>query len=127
MAETPFTCQDHEGFPMVAENTKNTKKKKKAAEAERLQAQVLDAIKRSQDATLKIVSAWSENVAKVTTNLPEMPKIPLVDTLPKPSELSERYFEFAQELMSSQQEFVKKLFDALPGHDETDAQVDGLD
>jgi len=112
---------------MVAENTKNTKKKKKAAEAERLQAQVLDAIKRSQDATLKIVSAWSENVAKVTTNLPEMPKIPLVDTLPKPSELSERYFEFAQELMSSQQEFVKKLFDALPGHDETDAQVDGLD
>jgi 3-methyladenine DNA glycosylase AlkC len=107
---------------MVAENTKNTKKKKKAAaEAERVQGQVLEAIKRSQDATLKVVSTWSENVAKVTTHLPEIPKIPLIDELPKPRELSDQFFEFAQELMTSQQEFVKKLFDALPGHDETDA------
>jgi 3-methyladenine DNA glycosylase AlkC len=107
---------------MVAENNKDTKKKKKAvAEAERVQGQVLEAIKRSQDATLKIVSAWSENVAKVTTHLPAMPKIPLVDELPKPRELSDQYFEFAQELMTSQQEFVKKLFDALPGHGGTDA------
>ena len=107
---------------MVAENNKDGKKKKKAAaEAERVQSQVLDAIKRSQDATLKIVSAWSENVAKVTTHLPEMPKIPLVDTLPVPRELSDQFFEFAQELMTSQQEFVKKLFDALPCHDQSGA------
>jgi hypothetical protein len=125
VAETPFTFQDHEEFTMVAENTKDTTKKdgkkKAAAEAARVQSQVLEAIKRSQDATLKIVSAWSENVAKVTTHLPELPKLPLVDTLPKPGELSDQYFEFAQQLMSSQQEFVKKLFDTLPGHDQPNA------
>jgi 3-methyladenine DNA glycosylase AlkC len=119
VAESPFTGQDHEEFTMVAESNKDGKKKKKAAEAERVQNQVLDAIKKSQDATLKIVSAWSENVAKVTTHLPEMPKIPLVDTLPKPSELSTQFFEFAQELMTSQQEFVQKLLEALPGHDQS--------
>lgn len=106
---------------MAAEKTKDTKKKKATAEAERVQGQVLEAIKRSQDATLKIVSAWSESVAKVTTHLPEMPKIPLVDTLPKPSELSDQFFKFAQELMTSQQEFVKNLIDALPGHDQNGA------
>jgi 3-methyladenine DNA glycosylase AlkC len=104
---------------MAEESTKDSKKKKRAAaEAERAQSQVMEAIKRSQDATLKIVSAWSENVAKVTTHLPEMPKIPLVDELPQPSELSDQFFEFAQELIASQQEFVKNLFDALPGHEQ---------
>jgi 3-methyladenine DNA glycosylase AlkC len=109
---------------MVAENNKDGKKKKKAAEAERVQSQVLDAIKRSQDATLKIVSTWSENVAKVTTHLPEMPKIPLVDKLPKPSEVSDKFFDFAQELITSQQEFVQKLFAALPGHDQASSEKD---
>ena len=107
---------------MAAENTKDSKKKKRAvAEAERVQNQVIEAIKRSQDATLKIVSTWSENVAKVAPHLPEMPKIPLVDELPKPSELSDQFFNFAQELIASQQEFVKNLFDALPGHNQHNA------
>ena len=104
---------------MAAEDTKNTKStKKREATDEKsvIQDQVLDAIKRSQDATLKIVGAWSESVSKLATNLPDMPKLPMVDSLPKPSELSDQFFDFAQKLMTSQQEFVQKLIETLPGH-----------
>jgi hypothetical protein len=40
----------------------------------------------------------------------------MVDSLPKPSELSDQFFDFAQKLMTSQQEFVQKLIETLPGH-----------
>jgi hypothetical protein len=45
----------------------------------------------------------------------------MFDALPKPDEVSDKYFEFAQELMNAQQEFVKRLIAALPGHDEPSA------
>jgi len=48
---------------MVAEKAKNTDKTNASADESRLQDQVLDAIRKSQEATLKVVSAWSESVA----------------------------------------------------------------
>jgi 3-methyladenine DNA glycosylase AlkC len=113
------TYYEPEVTAMAAEDTKNTKSTKKTEATDEksvIQDQVLDAIKRSQDATLKIVGAWSESVAKLATNLPDMPKLPLVDSLPKPGELSDQFFDFAQKLMASQQEFVQKLIETLPGH-----------
>jgi 3-methyladenine DNA glycosylase AlkC len=104
---------------MATDNTKNTKSTKNTEaphERSLIQDQVLDAIKKSQDATLKIVGAWSESVAKLATNLPDMPTLPMVDSLPKPGELSDQFFDFAQKLMTSQQEFVQKLIETLPGH-----------
>ena len=102
---------------MVAEKAKNTDKTNASADESRLQDQVLDAIRKSQEATLKVVSAWSESVAKIAPKLPEMPKLPLVDSLPKPGEISDKFFKFAQELMATEHEFVQRLLDALPGHD----------
>jgi 3-methyladenine DNA glycosylase AlkC len=113
------TFYEPEVTAMAAEDTKNTKSTKKTEATDEksvIQDQVLDAIKRSQDATLKIVGAWSESVAKLATNLPDMPKLPLVDSLSKPGELSDQFFDFAQKLMTSQQEFVQKLIETLPGH-----------
>jgi 3-methyladenine DNA glycosylase AlkC len=113
------TFYEPEVIAMAADDTKNTKSTKKTESTDEksvIQDQVLDAIKRSQDATLKIVGAWSESVAKLATNLPDMPKLPMVDSLPKPGELSDQFFDFAQKLMTSQQEFVQKLIETLPGH-----------
>jgi len=104
-----------------AKKTEGTKGAAASDEGAHVQEQVLEAIKRSQDATLRIVSAWSESVAKLAPHLPEMPKLPLADALPKPGELSDQFFDFAQKLMDSQQEFVKKLIDTLPGSDKTGA------
>jgi 3-methyladenine DNA glycosylase AlkC len=86
-----------------------------------IQDQVLSAIKQSQDAALQAVSAWSESVAKQAPRLPDMPKLPMADALPKPGELSDQYFEFAQQLLTSQQKFVEQLIAALPGQDKTSA------
>jgi 3-methyladenine DNA glycosylase AlkC len=110
---------------MPAENDKNNKAKEpknttgneSGDEKSHIQEQLLDAIKRSQDAALQIVGAWSESVSKLATKLPDMPKMPTLDSLPKPGEVTDQFFDFAHKLMASQQEFVKKLIDTLPGHD----------
>lgn len=106
---------------MADEKAKNTTKKDAATEETHVQDQILEMIKRSQDATIKAVSAWSESVEKLTAKLPDVPKLPMMDALPKPDEISEKFFGFAKELMNTQQEFVKKLMDALPGHDKPNA------
>jgi 3-methyladenine DNA glycosylase AlkC len=102
---------------MVTEKAKNTDKSSASADESRIHDQVIDAIKKSQDATLKVVSAWSESVAKLAPKLPEMPKLPLAEHLPKPDEISDKFFKFAQEILATEHEFVKRLLDALPGHD----------
>jgi len=102
---------------MVTEKAKNNAKDSTGADETLIQEQILAAMKRSQEAALKVVSAWSESVAKIAPKLPEMPKMPLIDALPKPNEISDKFFSFAQELLAAEQEFFKKLLDALPGHD----------
>ncbi|MGD0852293.1 MAG: hypothetical protein ABSA07_02930 [Acidimicrobiales bacterium] len=92
-----------------------------AAGAKKVQDQVLDAIKRSQDATLQVVEKWSGEVAKMVHNLPDLPKIPIPEALSKHSaELGDQFFEFAQNLIKSQQEFAKKLVDTLAHHEKTE-------
>ena len=103
---------------MVADKAKNADKSDASSEESRIQDQILELIRKSQEATLKVVSAWSESVAKIAPKLPEMPKLPKVDALPKPGEISDKFFEFAQALLATEHEFVKRLLDALPGHDD---------
>ena len=88
-----------------------------AAHEASVQQELLAAIKRSQEATLKVVSAWSESVKKLAPSLPDMPKLPHLDSLPTPSELSDQFFAFAKEMMVAEQDFVQRLHDVLPGHD----------
>jgi hypothetical protein len=112
-----------EGVLMKADDTKKTQGAadgEAAAGAKRVQDQVLDAIKRSQDATLQVVGTWSDQVAKMVHNLPELPKLPIPESLSKHHELSDQFFEFAQTLIKSQQEFAKKLVDTLAHHEKTE-------
>jgi 3-methyladenine DNA glycosylase AlkC len=90
---------------------------KDAAHDSSVQQELLAAIKRSQEATLKVVGAWSESVKKLAPSLPDMPKLPHLDSLPTPGELSDQFFAFAKEMMVAEQDFVKRLIDVLPGHE----------
>jgi hypothetical protein len=90
-------------------------------ESKHVQDQVLDAIKQSQDAALRAVTAWSDSVAKLLPTVPDLPKLPMTDALPKPIEVSDQFFEFAQQLLTSQQGFVEQLIAALPGQAGTEA------
>ncbi|MCU1363858.1 MAG: hypothetical protein JWM55_1686 [Acidimicrobiaceae bacterium] len=99
------------------EKTKPSDEKTTASEDSGVQHELFAAIKRSQEAALKVVSSWSESVQKIAPSLPDMPKLPLVDSLPKPEEISDQFFAFAKKMMDTQQEFVKRLIDVLPGHE----------
>lgn len=100
-------------------STKKQSEKKFDNENAKAQELILDAVKQSQEATLQFVQTWSEGVTKLTSNLPELPKLPEFTALPKPDEVSEQFFGFAQKLMTAQQEFVKKLIAVLPSQDVT--------
>jgi hypothetical protein len=104
---------------METTTTKKQTEKKFDNENAKAQELILDAIKQSQEATLQFVQTWSEGVTKFTSNLPELPKLPEIAALPKPDELSEQFFGFAQKIITTQQEFVKKLIAVLPTQDVT--------
>jgi hypothetical protein len=104
---------------MDTASTKKQSEKKFDNENAKAQELILDAVKQSQEATLQFVQTWSEGVTKLTSNLPELPKLPEFAALPKADEVSEQFFGFAQKLMTAQQEFVKKLIAVLPSQDVT--------
>jgi len=91
-----------------------------SSDIKNVQEQVLDAIKRSQEATLQVVGTWSDQVSKMVDDLPELPKLPIPEALSAQRELSDQFFEFAQQLIESQQEFAKKLGETLAHHESSD-------
>lgn len=98
-------------------NEKNSTGDTESRDTSYAQERVLDAIKRSQDATFHVVAAWGESVSMLVATLPDMPTPPTLAGLPSPGDVTDGFLDFAQELMASQQEFVKKLLDALPGRE----------
>jgi hypothetical protein len=67
-----------------------------------LQEQVLNSIRKSQDATLDAVRAWAETIATVTPNMFQFFGIPN----------QENVFSFTEKLLASQRDFVSGLFEA---------------
>ena len=77
--------------------------------ATRVQEQVLDAIKAGQDAVLSAVDTLADTTGSITEKLPAPP---FADRLPKPQEVVDSYFTFAQKLLANQKDFAIKLADA---------------
>jgi hypothetical protein len=71
-----------------------------------VQDQILDAIKASQDAVVSAVDTVAERATPITEKLPAAP---FADRLPKPVDVIDNYFSFAQKLLASQKDFVLKL------------------
>lgn len=84
--------------------------------AARVQEQVLDAIKAGQDAVLSVVDTLADTTGSIAGKLPTPP---FADRLPKPQEVVDSYFTFAQKLLANQKDFAIKLADtyrpAKPG------------
>lgn len=83
-----------------------------------IQDQILDIVRQSQDATVKAVQAWSENVAKLAPSLPALPALPAVPAvptaqdLPKADEVIDLGFGFAERLLSTQRDFAHSVLSA---------------
>ena len=73
-----------------------------------LQGQILDSIRRSQDAVVDALRTWADAVHSVTPSLP-VSAVPFADKLPKPKDLVEDAFDFAAQLLAAQRKFAEDV------------------
>jgi len=73
-----------------------------------LQAQILDSIRKSQDAVVDALKTWADAVHSVTPTLP-VSAVPFADKLPKPKDLVEDAFDFAAQLLAAQRKFAEDV------------------
>ena len=75
---------------------------------EDLQEQVLDTIRKSQEAIVEALRGWSEAVE------PFVPKRawPLAEQLPSPAELVDSVYDFTGELLQAQRQFLHSALEA---------------
>jgi hypothetical protein len=90
---------------------------------QQLQGQFLEAVRKSQDTVVDAVKSfedavkpWTEAVQKLTPQLPgvaaQSPVADVVDKLPKPADLVDDAYSFAEQLLTAQKEFAHKMLDA---------------
>ena len=90
-----------------------------------IQGEVLDAVRKGQEAVVDAIKQWAETVHSITPsipvpNLPYADKLqPYADKLPKPDELVRSAYDFAEQWLASQRKFAENVLDAakplLPG------------
>ena len=73
-----------------------------------MQAQILDSIRKSQDAVVDALRTWADAVHSVTPSLP-VSAVPFADKLPKPKDLVEDAFDFAAQLLAAQRKFAEDV------------------
>jgi hypothetical protein len=83
-----------------------------------IQGEVLDAVRKGQEAMVDAIKQWAETVQAITPSIP-VPALPYADKLPKPEELLTSAYDFAEQLLASQRKFAENVLEAtkplLPG------------
>jgi hypothetical protein len=73
------------------------------------QDQFLAAVQQSQHAVVDAVAAWEQTVKEITPSVPSLPNGP---ELPKPQEVVDNAFDFAQKLLDAQRDFAQNVIAA---------------
>jgi hypothetical protein len=76
-----------------------------------MQGQILETIRRSQEAVTNAISSWADAVRSITPSLP-IPSVPLADKMPKPSDLLANAYDFAEQLLAAQRKFAEDILQA---------------
>jgi len=79
--------------------------------AQELQGQILDTIRKSQEAVTDAIRTWAEAVQAITPSLP-VPQPPFADKLPKPGELVANAYDFAEQLLAVQRKVAEDVLQA---------------
>jgi hypothetical protein len=74
------------------------------------QEQFFEAVRQNQQAFVDSVRAWSQAVAQTTPAGAAAPQVP--ENLPKPQELIDSTFDFAEKLLANQREFAHNVLAA---------------
>jgi hypothetical protein len=81
------------------------------AAGKELQDQILDNVRKGQEAVVDAVKAWVDAVEPITPPLPATQ--PFGDKLPRPEELVTNAYDFAQALLTLQREFAQNVLQAV--------------
>jgi hypothetical protein len=83
---------------------------------QKVQDQTLEAVRKTQDAVVEAVTAWTETANKLTAQLPDFAKeykVPGVANftkeLPTAAEVIDSNFDFAQQLLANQRDFAQRI------------------
>ena len=76
-----------------------------------IQSEILDMVRKSQDAVVDAIKLWAEAVQSITSSIPT-PDLPYSDKLPKPEELVASAYDFAEQLLVSQRKFAENVLEA---------------
>jgi hypothetical protein len=76
-----------------------------------LQEQILDTIRKSQEAVTDAIRIWADAVHAITPSLP-VPQPPFAGKLPKPGELVANAYDFAEQLLAAQRKFAEDVMRA---------------
>jgi hypothetical protein len=79
--------------------------------AQGLQDEVLNTVRKSQEAVIDAIRTWSETIQSITPKLPSVP-VPGADKLPKPEEVVASAYDFAEKLLASQRKFAEEVVKA---------------
>ena len=76
-----------------------------------VQGEILDVVRKSQDAMVDAIKRWAETIHSMTPSIP-VPNLPYTDKLPKPEEVVANAYSFAEQLLVSQRHFAESVLDA---------------
>ena len=76
-----------------------------------VQNEVLNTVSKSQEAVVDAIKTWVETVQSITPKIPAM-DLPFADKLPKPEEVVDSAYDFAEQLLASQRKFAEEVIKA---------------
>lgn len=76
-----------------------------------VQGEILNTVRKSQDAVVDAIKVWAEAVHSITPATPT-PSLPYSDKLPKPEEFVANAYDFAEQLLASQRKFAENVLHA---------------
>ena len=76
-----------------------------------VQNEVLNTVRKSQEAVIDALKTWVETVQSITPKVPAV-DLPFADKLPKPEEVVASAYDFAEQLLASQRKFAEDVLKA---------------
>ncbi len=76
-----------------------------------VQSEILEAVRKSQDAMVDAIKRWAETIQSITPSIP-VPNMPYADKLPKPEDVVANAYNFAEQLLVSQRNFAESMLQA---------------
>ena len=83
-----------------------------------LQTQVLDGIRKSQEAVIDGMRTWAETIQQLVPGAAQGP-LPRTEQLPTPAEVVDSVFDFAAQLLDAQRELAHSVLGATTAVDES--------